>query len=216
MTTKKERTIVFKKFQSLIKKEETFDQGIQELLTLRIMLFEIATFVFVICNKENSTKLKLKNDKTIAYYLYHLTRIEDITCNTLLKDKQQIFFENNFDKLLNSKIITTGNELEREDLEEFSKNLNFSELKNYLTQVYEDTNIYIKNLTYKRSKETIPEIRKKELNELNVVSKDEKAAWLIDYWCKKNTIQICLMPFSRHLMLHLDGCIRIMKKLKII
>lgn len=44
----------------------------------------------------------------------------------------------------------------------------------------------------------ISEERKECLKSLNVVSTDEDAIWLIDYWCKKDIRGLFQMPFSSH------------------
>lgn len=158
--------------------------------------------------------MPLSTDKTIAYYLYHLTRIEDITSNTLIAGKEQVFFEKHYNKLLNSPIITTGNEIERDKLVEFSTVLDINQLKNYITDVLTNTNNIIKDMSYEDSKTKVSDDRKAELVKLHTVSDNENAFWLVDYWCKKTYAGLLLMPFSRHQMLHLDGCLRIVNKIK--
>lgn len=56
--------------------------------------------------------------------------------------------------------------------------------------------------------------REKELRSLGVVSTDENAVWLIDYWCKKDVKGLIQMPFSRHWIMHIEACQRILNKLK--
>lgn len=157
--------------------------------------------------------MPLSKDKTIAYYLYHLARIEDITSNTLICGSQQIFFKNGYDKSLNSPIITTGNEITRENLVKFSSSLNIDILKAYIQDVMKNTDDIISSMTYKESKLKVSEQRKQELLNLNTVSTDENAFWLVDYWCKKTNAGLLLMPFSRHQMLHLTGALRIINKI---
>ena len=60
----------------------------------------------------------------------------------------------------------------------------------------------------------IPDEREKELRSLGVVSTDENAVWLIDYWCKKDVKGLIQMPFSRHWIMHIEACQRILNKLK--
>lgn len=214
MKTKQELSETFKLFQSSIKKESTFDQGKLKLLEIRSEIEEIYKYIFNICNKEDFCKMPLSKDKTIAYYLYHLARIEDITSNTLICGKEQIFFKNEYDKSINSPIITTGNEIRREDLVEFSAELDIKQLENYTLDVIKNTNNIINKMTYAESKNKVLEERKKELLKLNTVSTDDEAFWLVDYWCRKTYAGLLLMPFSRHQMLHLGGCLRIIKKIK--
>ena len=138
-----------------------------------------------------------------------MTRIEDIVANTLINGTYQVLFEHGFDISIKSPIITTGNELMRDQLEAFSKVLDINELYRYYITVYETTTTIIKSL-----KKCISEETKHKLISLNVVSTDKDAFWLVNYWCNKNYLGLLQMPFSRHLIMHTEGCIRIYKKIK--
>ena len=67
-------------------------------------------------------------------------------------------------------------------------------------------------LSYDELKRKIPEERKGYLESLNVVNDDEKAIWLIDYWCSKDIRGLIQMPFSRHWIMHTEACLRIKKQ----
>ena len=58
----------------------------------------------------------------------------------------------------------------------------------------------------------ISDERRKQLETLNVVSEDENAHWLIDYWCGKDVRGLIQMPFSRHWIMHIEACIKIRDK----
>lgn len=51
------------------------------------------------------------------------------------------------------------------------------------------------------------------IQNLQVISKDESAIWLIDYWCEKDVKGLIKMPFSRHWIMHVEACLRIKSKL---
>lgn len=63
------------------------------------------------------------HNKTIAYSLWHIFRIEDIVIHSLIKGDEQIFFKGNYQELINSPITTTGNELIKQQIKDFSKKL---------------------------------------------------------------------------------------------
>ena len=189
-----------------------FDAGKQKLLALRAELSAIYDYIFSVCSKDDFCKMPIASDKTIAYYVYHLIRIEDITSNTLIAGKEELFFSEKFDRLLNSPIITTGNELVRDDLIAFSKALDITQLKNYISTVYANTNAIIQNMSFEDSKTKVSAERKAEVIKLNTVSAGQM--WLVDYWCNKTFAGLMLMPLSRHQMWHLDGCLRIINKIK--
>ena len=68
------------------------------------------------------------------------------------------------------------------------------ELYAYLSDVKQSTEAMIKDLSYDDLKRKISEERKKQLESLSVVSDDENAIWLIDYWCNKDVRGLIQMP----------------------
>lgn len=197
-----------------LKKKETFTDGIKSLLLLRSELFKIVETFFAELSAEDFSKRPFPKSKgndnaTIAWSIFHTFRIEDIVCNTLIKNENQIFFEKDFAKRLNAKIITTANELSNEQMIEFSKSINIEELFCYAKEVKEKSEKMILELSFENLKTKIPEERKINLQKLNVVSLDESSNWLIDYWCKKDVRALLQMPFSRHWIMHVEACLKI-------
>ena len=131
----------------------------------------------------------------------------------IIKGDEQVFFKDGYQKRINSPIITTGNELVKQEIADFSKRLNPDELYNYLSDVKQSTEAILWDLSYEDLKRKIPVERKEQLESLSVVSKDESAIWLIDYWCNKDVRGLIQMPFSRHWIMHIEACLRIKKKI---
>ena len=154
------------------------------------------------------------HSKTIAYSLWHIFRIEDIVAHTLIKGDEQVLFSGDYQQKTGSPIITTGDELIKEQIAEFSKKLSIDELYAYIHEVKDSTEEILKNLSFDDMKNVITDERKAVLESLNVVSKDEEAIWLIDYWCNKDYRGLLQMPFSRHWIMHVEACLRIINKLK--
>lgn len=208
-----------KNIQTELKKKETFSQGINSLIFLRNEIFTVVENLFSDLSQNDFSlllfpKSKGNDNATIAWSIFHLFRIEDIVCNSLIKNQQQIFFQNEYDKRLNSKIITTGNEFTNEQMIKFSKELNIKELFTYAKEVKLNSDKMILELNYESLKTKIPEERKIQLQKLNVVSSDENSFWLIDYWCNKNFLGLLQMPFSRHWIMHIEACLKIRDKQK--
>ena len=153
------------------------------------------------------------HNKTIAYSLYHIFRIEDIVSNYLIKKREQIYFKDNYHERMKSTIITTGNELVKQEIQIFSSKLNLDELYQYISDVDVSTTQLLKELTYENLKIKMTENDKKLLKSLNVVSNDDNAVWLIDYWCDKNIQGLIQMPFSRHWIMHIEASLRIKNKI---
>lgn len=208
-----------RKMQIQLKKEATFADGIETLFELRKELMQAADGFFRDFSREEFCEMPFINaegyhSKTVAYSLWHIFRIEDIVANTLIAGCGQVFFRGNYKERTNSLIITTGNELVKQQIAEFSRQLNLVELQNYIHEVKAQTEKILCALSYSDLKKKVSAERRKELESLNVVSTDESAGWLIDYWCGKDFRGLVQMPFSRHWIMHIESALRIAGKLR--
>ena len=214
----KEWSELNKTMQTQIKKKDTYEEGIGTLFDLRNRLMEtLISFNVELCRKDFDAIPFINADgyhsKTIAYSIWHIFRIEDIVAHTLINEDEQIFFVGNYQERINSPIITTGNELIKQQIADFSGQLNLQELYSYIFEVKDSTEKIIKSLSYGELKQKISGERKEFLKSLNVVSSDENAVWLIDYWCNKDIRGLIQMPFSRHWIMHIEACLRIKNKI---
>lgn len=205
-----------KTVQLQLKKEETFAQGIETLLALRQALMDE-----LIHMKEELSRTEFNampfpkaagyHSKTITYSIWHIFRIEDIVANSLIRQDKEVLC--NFREKIGAPIITTGNELAGQQIVDFSKSLDLESLYEYALAVKESTNTLLKNLSYFDLKRKFDDTDKERLRALKVVSTDESACWLIDFWCGKDVRGLIQMPFSRHLIMHIEAGIRIKNKI---
>ena len=214
----KEWSELNKTMQTQIKRKDTYESGITTLFNLRNQLIQVFKSFNNELNREEFDAIPFINadgyhSKTIAYSMWHIFRIEDIVAHILIDESEQVFFAGNYQKRINSPIITTGNELVKQQIADFSKQLNLNELYSYIFEVKESTENILKNLSYDELKKKVSEERKEYLKSMNVVSTDENAIWLIDYWCNKDFRGLIQMPFSRHWIMHLEASLRIKNKI---
>ena len=214
----KEWSELNKALQTQLKKESTYREGIATLFDLRKQLMNVLLSFDEELKREDFNAIPFINAngyhcKTIAYSIWHVFRIEDIVAHSLIQDDEQVFFSGNYQKRIGSHIITTGNELVKQQIADFSKELNLTELYSYITEVKDSTESILHNLAYKELKKKISDDKKEYLKSLNVVSTDESAIWLIDYWCKKDMKGLIQMPFSRHWIMHIEASLRIKNKI---
>lgn len=78
----------------------------------------------------------------------------------MIEENNQILFTDDYIKRINAPIITTSNELNGDEISEFSSTLNLKELYNYAKEVMESTNNIIRKLEYKDLKKNILSIKK--------------------------------------------------------
>jgi len=149
---------------------------------------------------------------TIAWNIWHITRIEDITANILIADESQVLNEDWLNRL-SVEVKDTGNAMNDNDIINFSQSLDMEALWGYRNAVGLRTReilVGLMPLDLKRKfkKDSLTRI----LNEGGVVN-DEKSIWLLDFWGRKNVAGILLMPITRHQIVHLNECMRIKNKL---
>ncbi|EWM53754.1 hypothetical protein [Ruminococcus flavefaciens] len=214
----KEWSELNKTMQLQLKKEETYNSGKETLFNLREQLMGVLLSLKSELIREDFYAMPFINaegyhSKSIAYSVWHIFRIEDIVAHTLINNDEQVFFKDGYKERINSPIITTGNELVKDEIAAFSKKLDIDELYSYAAAVKSSTEIIVNALTFKSLKNKIPNELKEKLVDMNVVDKGENSAWLIDYWCGKDIRGLIQMPFSRHWIMHIEACLRIKNKL---
>lgn len=205
--------------QTQLKKEATFREGIETLLELRQQLMEeMQRFQAELSRAAFNASPFLNADgyhsKTIAYSIWHIFRIEDIVAHTLVCQDEQILFAGDYQKRIGAPIITTGNELVKQQIIDFSAALNLEALYQYATDVKDSTDGILRGLSFADLKRKMTDAEKEQVKALNVVSESESACWLIDFWCGKDVRGLIQMPFSRHWIMHIEACLRIEKKVR--
>ncbi|MBQ5449504.1 MAG: hypothetical protein IIT57_05640 [Treponema sp.] len=207
-----------KTMQTQISKKESFEKGKETLFSLRDELFSYLKKMQQEEALENFSKMPFMNskgyhNKSIAYSLWHIFRIEDIVAHELIQKNEEILFSADFVSKIKSPIITTGNELVKEEILKFSQKLDISELFNYCEKVKQSTDSMLQKLVYEDLKTKYADADKTRLKKAKVISEDENAFWLIDYWCGKNLKGLIQMPFSRHWIMHIEAISRIRERL---
>ena len=115
-----------KEFQKLISKDATFKDGIKILLELRASVFEQISQIVNGYPEKAFYEMPFAgadgyHSKTLAYSIWHIFRIEDIVCHTLILKDAQVLDSGNWQKKIGADRITTGNELAGQQIADFSK-----------------------------------------------------------------------------------------------
>lgn len=151
-------------------------------------------------------------DQFIAWKLWHSSRIEDITMNVLIDDKQQIFSTDDWYAKLQVKAKDTGNAMDEEEIRLLSNCIDISALRDYRNEVGIETRSVIKSLSPLDLKHKIEPSRINRLLEEGAVV--QEAAGLLEYWGKKTYSGLLLMPATRHNLVHLNESNRLLEKTK--
>ncbi|NWL87174.1 hypothetical protein DMN77_06105 [Paenibacillus sp. 79R4] len=149
---------------------------------------------------------------SIAWHLWHITRIEDMTMNVLLNDENQIFEIGDWKDKLQVNYIHTGNGMTEEEVADLSLNINYSALLAYRFEVGRRTREIVASMLPGQFNQKVDPTRIKKLGDHGAVKQGE--SWLLDYWGSKRLGGLILMPATRHLFLHLNKALRIKEKLQ--
>jgi len=167
-------------------------------------LNEVDALVGDLINNEYSIMPTVK-DETIAWVLWHIARIEDITMSVLVSGEEQLF-NDEWKQKINSPITDTGNALSDDEIINLSKSLVKQELLCYRNEVGKRTRRIVGNLTPDDMKREVSSHGLDKILQEGGVTNQEGSLWLLDFWGKKDVAGILLMPSTRHVMLHLNDC----------
>lgn len=148
-----------------------------------------------------------RNDETIAWAIWHIARIEDLTMSFLVARENQIF-NSDWQNQMNVSIKDTGNALSDDDIMKLSQNINITQLLKYRNAVGRNTRRIVKNLSSIDLKRKVSSEDLDKILMCGGVTEHKDSIWLLDFWGKKDVAGILLMPPTRHMMLHLNDCCR--------
>jgi hypothetical protein len=149
---------------------------------------------------------------SVAWMLWHITRIEDATMNVLLADGLQVFHRGNWQSKLNSPYVDVGNEMTAEEIRTLSKVVNLPALLAYRLAVGKRTRQVVGRINAEAlTRKPLPE-------RLNRLAKDGtvrvQASWLLEYWGGHPTTNLLLMPATRHSFVHFNEMGRMLPQLR--
>jgi hypothetical protein len=150
---------------------------------------------------------------TIAWNIWHITRIEDITANILIRNDKQVL-NGAWLKKLKVTFRDTGNAMTKDEILNLSRSLNMDALRSYRNAVGSRTREIIGSLKATDLKRKMnPESVRRILAE-GGVTEHKDSVWLLDFWGKKTVAGILLMPITRHQILHLTPSMNLKQKIQ--
>ena len=146
-------------------------------------------------------------DETIAWVLWHIARIEDLTMNILVAGCEQVF-DDEWKKQLNVSVSDTGNAMSDDDMMELSQEVNIEKLIAYRNTVAKRTRSIVRSLSAEDMRRNVSGQGLETIRQIGGVTDQEDSLWLLDFWRKKDVAGLLLMPPTRHIILHLNDCCR--------
>ncbi|CAM3632429.1 DinB family protein [Marinicrinis lubricantis] len=149
---------------------------------------------------------------SIAWHLWHIARIEDMTMNVLIADDQQVLYTGNWLERLNIRFPHSGNSMNDEHISELSARIDMNALFAYRIAVGKQTRKVVSSLQSGEFKEKVQASRIQRLFVEHALLPEARG--IADYWSKKTVAGLVLMPATRHNFLHLNKCVRIKQKVQ--
>ena len=130
--------------------------------------------------------IPLDSFSSIAWNLWHITRIEDAVCNILIADKPQVFSET-LKKRMGASLNDTGNAMDQKEAVAFGKAIKMNELLNYRFKVGKESQKIIKGLSDSDFKKKPHKRQLDRLLKEKVIINHKESIWLLDFWTKKQS-----------------------------
>jgi hypothetical protein len=163
--------------------------------------------------EEEVRQIPIDDEHSIAWILFHLSRIEDIVMNILVAGTPQLFTSEDWAKKMNVSIIHSANKMDDSGVARLSANIDIKALRDYRTTVARRTREIVKKLQAKDFKQKVDPCRIEIVLREGAVS--HEATEITNYWSKKTIAGLLLMPPTRHCILHLNEAMMIKEKMRI-
>jgi hypothetical protein len=151
-----------------------------------------------------------REDHSIAWILWHLTRIEDVTMNLLVSGSPQVLDGQPWLERMQTGVCDTGNSMTFAQIAELSATINLGELRAYRLSVGRRTRAIAKLLQPEQLKQKVDSSRLEQVTRSGAVP--ESASGLLDYWGGLTVAGLLLMPPTRHTFIHWNEAQRLIQK----
>ncbi len=151
-------------------------------------------------------------EHSIAWLIWHMTRIEDVTMNLLLAGSPQVMAQGEWIEQLEINMLDTGNAMTTDSMAELNAKIDLEALREYRMAVGRQTREIVKLLKWEQLKEKVDPTRLRQIMAEGAVV--QAAYGLLDYWGGLTQAGLLLMPPTRHNFVHLNEAMRIKQKIK--
>jgi hypothetical protein len=146
-------------------------------------------------------------EHSIAWVIWHLARIEDVTMNQLVAGQAPVLDREGWLARLCIEINDTGNALDRAGVAALSREVDLETLQAYRLAVGKQTRAIVQQLSPQDLHRKVDPARLEQLRQSGAVG--ATASGLLDYWGKRDLAGLLLMPATRHNFVHLNEALRL-------
>lgn len=209
------------RLRELIKNEGTFEEAMALTLCMHALLHTrgvsgageetVMDAVWDGLTEHGFRTMPTVKDVTVAWNVWHVTRIEDLTANLLIADGAQVLDEQ-WLKNLHTQVKDTGNAMTDPEILSFSREVDMPALREYRDAVGRRTRQILCGLSHRDLKRKFSKGQTERILAEGGVLDHPDSVWLLDFWGRKDVSGILLMPITRHQMGHLSDCLKLKAK----
>ena len=160
--------------------------------------------------EEQIRRIPQNCEHSVAWCIWHIARIEDVTMNLLVAGSSQILHRGNWLERMKITVRNTGNEMDEEEMAMLSATIDIEALSAYRMAVGRRTREIVQELEPQESKQKVDPIRVQQVMDEGVVV--EAARAIANYWSRRNIAGLLLMPATRHNLVHLNEALRLKRR----
>jgi hypothetical protein len=157
--------------------------------------------------EESARRVADDGEHSLAWIVWHIARIEDVTMNVLAAGNPQILLRDGWLDRMGIVLRHTGNVMDREAVVGLSDTIDLDALRAYRLAVGRGTRELAGRLQPPDLKEKVDPARLQRLTDEGAVV--EEAAGLLEYWSRRTIAGLLLMPATRHNFVHLNEALQL-------
>jgi hypothetical protein len=175
-------------------------------------LWSFADEIWHDLSEEAARRIPPNCDHSIAWIVWHIARIEDVTMNLLVAGSPQLLHRDGWLARMRVAIRHTGNEMDERGVADLSAAVDLEELRAYRLAVGRRTREIVRQLGPEELKRKVEPARLQRVSDEGAVV--EAARPIIDYWGRRKIAGLLLMPPTRHNFLHLNEARRVKRRVR--
>ncbi len=146
-------------------------------------------------------------EHSIAWIIWHITRIEDVTMNMLVAGGAQVMLGGSWHEHMGVTPRHTGNAMPAQAVVQLSETINLEALHAYRLQVGRQTRAVVQRLSAAELTQQVTPARLQQLVREGAVL--PAAQEVLDYWGGLTIAGLLLMPPTRHSFIHLNEAMKL-------
>ena len=166
--------------------------------------------VFRDATEEQIRRIPKNCEHSIAWVIWHLARIEDVTMNMLVAGSPTVLEQGGWLESVQVTLEHTGNAMDADAVAHLSATIDIDALRAYRVAVGRRTRDIVPQLQAEELTQKVDASRLEQVMAAGAVVEDARG--IVDYWGRRTVAGLLLMPPTRHNMVHLNEALQLKQR----